>query len=305
MNLAQGSRQQKGGVLAEFVVVTGFIIMPLIMLLPVLFSYIESRQYMEQSARYSVWERTAYFQALPAEAVAYAPVKNDSDIAAEIQNRILSAKDVAIKLAQRDAELAEPLNPNLRLTDRATAKRVSMYEPAAEGSHFVVTHATTQHGLSGVAELQEKVVNAISLLPGFSLNTEGLYQAEVGIKLKPLSWFSELGTEALNPRRQNALLAEGWTIGGPAQAQSTIRGLVPITSFMDDIGFDRVLGLISFFPLAKELGSDYLQLGKVEVDAIPCSRLGVIDRRGRVSTPSQCVQRIDSQLRSYRYRYRE
>lgn len=303
--MQRADSKQKGGVLAEFVVVTGFIIMPLVMLLPVLFSYIESRQYMEQAARYSVWERTAYYQALPAQAVANAPIKNDHHIAAEIQNRVLSAKNVAIKLEQRNINSAEPLNPNLRVTDRSNGLRVSMYEPSAEGSDYLITHATTQHGLAGVADLQNEVVGLINLLPGFSLNTQGLYQAEVGMKLKPLSWFSELGTEALNPTRQNALLAEGWTIGGPKLAESTIGALVPITTFMDGIGFDKLLNLVSYFPLARELRSDYLQLGKVEVDAMPCSRLGATDRRGRVNSPQHCVNRIDAQLRPYNYRYRE
>ncbi len=305
MILQRFKQRQHGGVLAEFVVVAGFIIMPLIMLLPVLFSYIESRQYMEQAARYSVWERTAYYQVAPQKAVANAPVKTDNNIAAEIQNRVLSAKDVAVYLKQKDAEVAEPLNPNLRLTDRATGERVSLYESTAEGSKYVVTSVTSQHGLSGFADVQDKLVSVMNLAPGFSLNTKGLYQAEVGMKLKPLSWFSELGTEALNPTRQNALLAEGWTIGGPALAQSNIRGLVPVTSFFDNIGIDKVLDLVSYLPMANELGSNYLQLGKVEIDAMPCSRLGATDGRGRVSTPANCVRRIDSQLQQYRYRYRE
>uniref|UniRef100_A0A486XJR3 Uncharacterized protein n=1 Tax=Rheinheimera sp. BAL341 TaxID=1708203 RepID=A0A486XJR3_9GAMM len=299
------NQSQRGGVLAEFIVVTGFLIMPLVLLLPVLFSYIESQQYVEQAARYSVWERTAYFQAAPAKAVANAPVKTDEHIAAEIQNRVFAANDVAVNLTQRDVTVAERANPNLRVTDRTSAERVSLYEPVAKDSKYFVTNATSQHGLPGFAGVQDKLIDVLNMAPGFDLNTEGLYQAEVGVKLKPLSWFSELGTEALNPKRQNALLAEGWTIGGPALAQSNVRALVPITTFMDDLGIDKVLDLISFFPLAKELGSDYLQLGKVEVDAMPCSRLGATDRRGRVTSPSRCVRRIDSQLRAYRYRFKE
>ncbi len=55
----------KGSVLTEFVIVVGFVLLSLILLVPVMYKYIESRQMIEQAARYSVWERVAYFGSAP------------------------------------------------------------------------------------------------------------------------------------------------------------------------------------------------------------------------------------------------
>lgn len=52
--------RQAGSVLAEFLVVSAAVLVPLAILMPLLFKYIENRQYVEQAARYAAWERTAY-----------------------------------------------------------------------------------------------------------------------------------------------------------------------------------------------------------------------------------------------------
>lgn len=82
--------RQAGSVLAEFLVVSAAVLVPLAILMPLLFKYIENRQYVEQAARYAAWERTAYYLSAPSHLPSSAPVKGAAQIQREVDNRILA-----------------------------------------------------------------------------------------------------------------------------------------------------------------------------------------------------------------------
>ena len=82
-------RTQRGSFLTEFVIVAGFVLVPMAIMFPVVFKYTENNQYLNQAARYSVWERTAYYQDKPRNKPDNTPVKSELQIAREVQNRVL------------------------------------------------------------------------------------------------------------------------------------------------------------------------------------------------------------------------
>ncbi|WP_065188322.1 hypothetical protein [Shewanella woodyi] len=291
---------ETGGVLAEFSVVSGFVLIPLTMLMPLMFKFIEGRQFLEQAARYSAWERVAYYQSKPKNRSSDTAVKTDNEIKYELRNRIFSNRDTVITLEQKKKTTKEDINPNLMVNHLTKSSRVSIYQTPKKDPEFFHTSSTQQQGLTGFAKVSTTLGKVLSLAPGFELNQKGLYQATVKTELRMYDWFPELGDKVLTPQRTNALLAEGWMIGGPDKVKKELKYLVPITAAMDAIGLEKLLRVLSFIPLAKEL--KWLDLGKIEPDATPCIRLGKFDRRGRVSTPRNCNYRLRTKLRELGHR---
>ncbi|MCL1037376.1 hypothetical protein L2750_09435 [Shewanella submarina] len=300
MNPAYNSTYQRGGVLAEFSVICGFVLIPLAMLMPLLFKFIESKQLLEQAARYAAWERVAYYQTKPKNRDRSTPVKTDTQIKYELRNRIFSHRDTKIYLAQNKKTTKEKLNPVLQINHVADSRGVEIYKKAKNDSDFFHSSKTQEHGLSGFGKVSSALGKVLSLAPGFELNQKGLYQSTVSTQLRMYDWFPELGKNAITTSRTNALLAEGWMIGGPDRVKKELKYLVPITAAMDQIGLEKFLRILSILPLAKELG--WIDLAKLEPDAVPCVRLGKFGRNGKVSTPQHCNSRLKTKLKELGHR---
>ncbi|WP_041523880.1 hypothetical protein [Gilvimarinus agarilyticus] len=297
--------QQKGSVLAEFVIVVGFVVLPMIMLVPVLYKYIENRQMVEQAARYAVWERVAYFRSEPGGAVSNAPVKSDVAVSNEIQNRIFSHSKSKVTSEHSQQTSLDSINPTLMVKTMSNGELEPIYElddSQSSGEKFV-TVTTSEHSPDGFAAVQGALGDVLSLTSGFNPNENGIYQSEVRVSLKPIAWFPELSSDVIELSRTGALLAEGWSVGGPHAAESTIEGLVPITTFFDTLGVETVFGALGWLPLFKEVS--WMDLGKVEVDAVPCARLGESYNGGQLRTPQSCLRRLTPQLNDYGYSYEQ
>ncbi|MGZ9899913.1 hypothetical protein [Shewanella gaetbuli] len=294
--------QQQGAILAEFIVITGFVFIPLALMLPLLFKFIEVKQYTEQASRYAVWERVAYYQTKPKNRDDYAPVKTDQQLQYEVQNRILAAAQTPIYLAQSTKKVSEPSNSNLLINHFGKGSRGSVFAKPRRQSDAFVNSSTEQHGLPKASRLSGIVGEVLSFAPGFELNQKGLYQTTISSDMRMYDWFPELGNKPMTIQRTNALLAEGWSIGGPEQVKSELKYLVPITAALNDFKFESLFKILSYIPLAKEL--KWLELAKIEPDAVPCVRLGDFDRRGRVTTPKGCKKRLIHKMKKMGHNYK-
>jgi hypothetical protein len=260
----------------------------------------------EQAARYSVWERVAYFGSVPDGSVDDAPEKSDEAIAFEIESRILSHSKSMVTTKSDLDQKSEPLNPVLKVRTGVDGELTPIYEETEEDngdqSAKYVSVSTAEHGLAGFGSLQNAFGKILELSSGFNPNLKGVYESNVGVSLKPLAWFEELSTDAISMSRTNALMTESWSVGGPDHARSTVKSVVP-TALLDKIQNVSILSFLEDVPLVKELS--FLKFGKVEPDAVPCARLGEVYNDSELRTPESCMRRLTPQLEEYGHTYQE
>lgn len=271
---------QLGSVFAEFLVVASGVLVPLAILLPLLFKFLENRQFTEQAARYAVWERTAYY-----DQGGVGAVKTDDEIQAEVDQRIFAAAPHPI---QRHLALAatETLNPNLHLWDRGSQSMQSLYahEPSDGWTQLQLSQTIPGDGSISSAVTQGLIEIMNAGASGIDLNTRGVYSAQVSVPILPIDVFPELGDAPMILTRQNMLFADGWT-HSPKRAQSAGRGMNIVNRWEDGAipnALNSVTGILSNIPGFGALSD--LELGKVEIDAVPCVRLGRPGSNGSIES---------------------
>lgn len=284
--------RQIGSVLAEFLVVSAAVLVPVAMLLPLLFKYLENRQYVEQAARYAAWERTAYYVSAPSHLPASTPVKEAADIQREVDNRILADGQAPIRREQRHASHTETLNPNLNYWQRTQQQMAPLYEPNAGGApgQWASVAVTNQELGEGVAREITKFTTALMVLgaSGFYLTNDGQYRSEVTLQLAELDMLPELGSGPLVMRRANTLVADGWG-QTPDSAVSAARSLNIIARWGDGTVkkvTDEAKDLLSYIPMMGAIGN--LDLGKIDIEAVPCVNLGKRQSDGSITAAPQC-----------------
>ena len=284
---------QRGSILAEFLVVASAVLVPLAILMPILFKYIENRQYVEQAARYAAWERTAYYLSAPDHLPSSTPVKGAAAIQREVDNRILADGRAPIRREQRNTDHEEELNPNLTYWDRSNHFMEALYEPESGGGLEQWASVTIDNeGLGG--QISEAITRFSTGLiefgsSGFYLTNDGQYRSEVSLRLAEVDFFPELDAAPITMSRANTLVADGWTQGGPESAASAARSLNILGKWGDgkltDV-LNLAAGILSYIPLMGAIGD--LDLGKVEVDAVPCVNLGQMNSDGTVTPATRC-----------------
>lgn len=284
---------QRGSILTEFLVVTSAVLVPLAILMPILFKYIENRQYVEQAARYAAWERTAYYLSAPDHLPSSTPVKGAAAIQREVDNRILADGRAPIRREQRNTDHEEEINPNLTYWDRGNRQMAALYEPDAGGGLEQWANVTIDN--QGLDNVLTKAITDFTTgimqfgSSGFYLANDGQYRSEVSLRLAELDFFPELDAAPITMSRANTLVADGWTQGGPESAASAARSLNILGKWGDGTLTDVInlaAGVLSYIPLMGAIGD--LDLGKVEVDAVPCVNLGQMNSDGTVAPATRC-----------------
>lgn len=287
------AERQAGSVLAEFLVVSAAVLVPLAILMPLLFKYIENRQYVEQAARYAAWERTAYYLSAPSHLPSSAPVKSAAEIQREVDNRILTEGRTPIRREQRQAQHTETLNPNLNYWNRNQQQMAPLYEQkaASEPAQWASVAVTNRKLEGRVSDVLTKFTSAFMGLgtSGFYLTSDGQYRSEVTVQLAELDFFPELASAPMIMSRSNTLIADGWGQGGPENAASAARSLSLISRWGDGAlsgVINTVTSILSVIPMMGAIGT--LEMGKVDVDAVPCINLGKMQSDGTVTAAPRC-----------------
>lgn len=276
---------QTGSVLTEFAVVAGFVLVPLALVLPILFKYIENRQYIEQAARYAAWEKTAYRSS----------DKDLSEIKKEIDNRIFSTGTSIITAKQKNADHEEEINPNLTIWDRQGRKSSPIFSSISQDDSVEQWADVTvaNNGVGGQISQAFSGFGARLLDVGnsnFKLEDKGLYTTEVSVDLKEVPYFEELGDVPIF-ERSGTLLADGWSQGGPSGAASAARSMNIVNRWGDgdfSEALNDVINLFSYIPFPGFGSLADLDLNRVEVDAVPCVNLGILQDDGAVSPAEEC-----------------
>ena len=161
-----------------------------------------------------------------------------------------------------------------------------------------VSNSMQEDEPSGIGRSLFKVLNKV---PGFELNTKGLYQSQVSVELKNYQWFEQWKDLRLTPSRTNALLADGWTIGGPQAVKDEIKYLIPIGTILNNLNIDSIMSIFEPLKIAREFA--WVDFGKIEPDAVPCVHLAEFNN-GQANTPDSCFDRMKKQLKDVQADYR-
>lgn len=298
MKIREGISKQRGATLAEFAIVSAAVFVPLMGLTFLMGKQIQTKHHYEQALRYAAWERTVWFAGQPKHPPpnVRVPVKNDGEIAAEIQARSLADRNALIRANHRSGAVAEKLDPILywqNRDNRSTYENRLVKVQQTRNSEYVKDVATNEKIQGPAANGLAATMNTLKALTSFEVTTNGMYRSKVTMDLGDVGWMSEFkdsNGRVLDLRvdrsvqnnvsareRQLMLLADGWNMGGRTSTKSQVKSLVP-TSLLDNGAIKTVQQIASWLPFAKEFAPDSLELGKVDPDVVPSHRLGNFPR---------------------------
>ena len=280
-----GPVRQAGTAWVEFLIVGTFVLVPLFTMVPMLGKYIDTRYKVEQAARYAAWERTAWFESgsrVPASSAAKGigkAIKSEQEIQQEVQARVLAQAALPVHSEQKSGKSKPPIS---YMQHAATnGKYVPFYKernPPKNGAvnpyPEYVTNQDSEKKLPGKAGGLLNGVLRIAGIGGFKPNDKGLYTSTVMLQTQPLassSRHAELSGLSLKFERSHTVLTDGWSAGGREHNKNMVGGFLP-TKFLDDVGVNSALKVLSKVFIAKELKD--LEFGYVDVDAVPGHRLG-------------------------------
>ena len=264
-------RRGNGQALTEFLVVTTFLLIPLLLLIPVIAGLISQKQDVELAARYAVWERTVWARQRPPGSDDDRAVKSDEQIAREIDARIFSADTEPVTSEPAPSTRLDPFSSRPHdgaalLRERSDAD-VEMTAYAEQRS--------SESNPSGLVGVSDDAVSALGSVTRFDLNDRGQFDATVSVGIADMTgWFDLVGVDlgALRISRSSRLFTEAWTGGPKRDVERTISGLLP-QQFMDGAVVRNVQDFAAFAPGAREVRSDWLRFGHVDIDPLPDYRL--------------------------------
>jgi len=273
-------KRQSGAVLAEFIIVTSLVLAPLFFGIPLIGKYVDNKQKLEQSARYSAWERTVWYKKLPKTLKSLGginTVKSADKIGFEVQNRIFSQKDTGIYLAQNDAKTVEKVDPISNLYWRKGAKtQKSIYKMKKKGKKetksFITATENEVQAPGMAAKTLKPFFNLLGKVSSLDLNVGGAYTSTVSMTLEPPILFDKVFDKKIEINRSNTIMADGWNAAGAAHAKKQVKGTV-ILDLFDTKVINTVRNGLAWTPVAEEVHSNKLIFGHVVVDAVPKVRL--------------------------------
>ncbi|HKQ31519.1 MAG TPA: TadE family protein [Burkholderiales bacterium] len=297
MKIQQGFSRQDGATLTEFAMVASFVFVPMIVLTMLMGKQIQAKHHYEQALRYAAFERTVWFAQQPKHRPpgVTVPVKSDVEIGREIQARMLSDRNALIKSNHRTGQVAEKMDPILYWKDyQSQTYKPRLAKLSQANNAEYVKNTENNEKVPGVAgNGVDATIDVLKGLTGFSVQTNGLYRSKVTMDLTDIDWIKEFksqNNQALdlrvdrsvqnnvsNKERQLMLLADGWNMGGRESTKSQVKSLV-LTSLLDNAAIRTAQSIAGWIPFAKELGPNYLELGKVDPDVVPSHRLGNFPR---------------------------
>ena len=269
---------QRGQAMAELLIIGTFVLIPLFFIIPAVAQLISLKQDAEVGARYAVWERTVWFRGESrGDLDGYdGPIasRSDSSIARQIDSRILSADTQAIT---SDPDPVYGLDAFLRLNHEVDGELEPLI--AEDGSEGAVKHYTQQTASEsapdGMTGAVDDIVDTLGDISRFSLNTNGVFEATVSIPVSDLGGVFKLETVPMNDlivTRSSVLFAEPWQAGGNDHAKWLISGLL-LAQYLDNDFIETVQSIAAFGGISEELGTEYLDIGHVDIDPMPAYRL--------------------------------
>ncbi|PHQ25167.1 hypothetical protein CLH62_12530 [Marinobacter guineae] len=261
-------KRQSGQALAEFLVVAGFVLVPVALGSVYLMKVGNSQHEMHEATRYAAWERTIW-----SAGGGGSHHKSDGVVLNEAVARVLGEPDSpidsvvdgkAVKAATRK------FDPMLSV-DKGDGDRGPIFKEEKGGYHSF-SFKDDKAASGSVAKALGSVITF-----GLDLNDKGLQTSTISWKY---DWVPSLdyGWAPMNVSSSNTLLTESWNAGSPDKIKKSIDGIVA-TTLLKNASIDKGLKLLG--GLARFRDFKKLELGKIDVDRLPCHRLA--KAKGRLS----------------------
>lgn len=264
-----GFRCCQGQALAEFLVVTGFVLLPVALGSVFLMKIGNSQHEMHEAARYAAWERTVWSSG----AGVGSHHKSDDVVLNETVARVLGppGNPVDSVVDGKDVKPASRRFDPLLGINKGGGVRGPVFKE--ENGQIHVLSFKDDKAANGL--VTKALSNVIAY--GLDLNERGLQTSTISWKY---DWISSLdyGLAPISVSSTNTLLTEAWNAGSPDNIRDSIDGIVATTLLKNaSIGKGlRILGGLARFKDFRRL-----ELGKIDVDRLPCHRLA--KAKGRLS----------------------
>lgn len=265
--------KQQGAVWAEFIIVALFVLVGVFTLVPLMGKMVDIKQKTEMGARYSAWERTVWFERVPQFIRDRNRRKSNIEIQNEIHSRVFATRDSGIHSQQKRDTRRIKYDPFNNFQNRSNRRYETLLKPKSRnrGDNYI-TLRHSEKNMPGLAGGVTDAITSIGALTTFDLNRKGYHNNTVEVELKEFEWFEEFA--GINPtfKSNGAILADGWNAGGPRDAEHRVKGLLP-QELLNNGFVDTVQDFVGWVPMFDELGSDSLELGKVDADVVPLQRI--------------------------------
>ena len=288
--------KQSGQAMTEMLVASAFVVIPLFLIIPTVGKYIDLKHAAVDSARYTAWERTVYFNSATLDkqpsgfegfAPGFFPVKSDLQLASEAQLRIFSDAEAPIK---------SPTNVGRVFWTYYDGS--PMYAPLITERPDVNSNQNTPDKTLGIVRTAVKAVgSAVSFITGIlpfsssqfdAINMRGGTATKVAMSVKETPrYLTALGNNsgqrtplidvgsAFQMHAKAGVLSQTWSAGGGAHLQSQAQALAP-TKLIGDVfnlinlpGIGSGQNLIAAALLTPEFSDKNLVFGQMDIDALP------------------------------------
>lgn len=254
------TKRQEGQALVEFLVVAGFVLVPVALGSVYLMKIGNTQHEMQEVARYAAWERTVW------SAGGSGPhEKSNSVVLSESVARVLGESDAPIDSIVDGAVVpaADRTFAPMLSIDKGNGQRGPVFRE--ESGDFHTFSFDDDDAASG--DVASALASVVSF--GLDVNEKGLQTSTITWKH---DWIPALdyGEAAITSSTTNTLLTESWNAGSPEKIKDSVEGLVA-TDLLSDLRIESILSTLSGLVLFEDF--DDMNLGKIDVDRVPCHRL--------------------------------
>jgi hypothetical protein len=293
----RGPGQQRGQAIAEMIIASAFLLVPLFLLMTLLMKYIDMDVAAQEAARYAAFQRTVY---MPSSSLRGATAATRTQQEIETAMRVRLVGDPGFVNEQQSQNLngfivnprwKDQSNRQMVLGQSASLSTLSdsasgLLQDDAAGAVFGTIHA---------------LGSLVGANIGFNLDYDGMMAAQVSLTpanpqgpigydnlATPSTLFEHLG---LVFKAQDSVLADGWSAQGPDNNKQQIQSVMPLSgtlfTALNDIIKVANFGGTSGFGLFPDLSG--LTFGYVPInstDEVPADRLANYTPSGGINPPS-------------------
>ena len=293
----RGPGQQRGQAIAEMIIASAFLLVPLFLLMTLLMKYIDMDVAAQEAARYAAFQRTVY---MPSSSLRGATAATRTQQEIETAMRVRLFGDPGFVNEQQSQNLngfiVNPLWKDQGNRQMVAAQSASLNTLSDSASGLLQDDAAG--AVFGTIHALGSLVGANI---GFNLDYDGLMAAQVSLTpanpqgpigydnlATPSTLFEHLG---LVFKAQDSVLADGWSAQGPDNNKQQIQSVMPLSgtlfTALNDIIKVADFGGTSGFGLFPDLSG--LIFGYVPInstDEVPADRLANYTPSGGINPPS-------------------
>lgn len=258
--------RERGQAMAEFAVVAAFVLVPMSLGMAFLAKVGDSRHQMHEAARYAAWERTVWSA-------------TDSRVNHKTSDRVLNEALVRV-VGEPSSPLDSKVDGNeVKAADRKFAPFLYVNDPSAGKRRPMFKEDKSK--FMDLAFKDSKALKGNTAKAFGNIAARGLSVSNKGLQTSTFRWEHEwipaldMDHPLLSVSSHNTLMTESWSAGSPKEIKRRIKRLVP-TSHLADSKIKMGLSAMSKLGF-KEFKQ--LDLGKIDVDRVPCQRLTNLTKR--------------------------